>query len=808
MSLARLQVKVGGMACSFCVETITRGLSRTPGVAEVSVSLAHEEALILYDPARATAAGLSRTLQSLGFRVLDPRRARSGEEEAAELARARDRLAIAGSAAWVALLAMLLMWTDRPYPYSQWIVGALAALTVLGPGLPILRMAWASARRRIPNQHVLMELAAAGGVLGGAAGLLSWRFPAPDFFGVAVFVTAYHLLGGYTSLLVRTRASRAVRRLLSLQPATARVVRGGEELELPVEAVAVGDLVRVRPGEQIPVDGRVEEGSSAVDERLVTGEPLPRDVGPGQAVIGGSLCRLGTLLVRVSRVGEESFLRQVARHMEEARALKPGLLLLLDRVLRWFVPAVLAVAALTLLGWTAGRALAAGAADWPGAVFATLAVLVMGYPCALGMATPLAMIRGGGEAARQGILMRSAASFQALRRVDVVVFDKTGTLTRGEPRVSGVHPAPGWDEPGLLGLAASAEQVSEHPLGQAIVRAARARGLALDRAERFESVPGLGVRAGVGGRSVLVGSLRFLGGEGAATGALEGPAAALEALGQTVMAVAADGRPAGLLAVADSVKPDAAAAVAELRRLGLRPAMLTGDNPRTARAVAAELGIEDVMAQVLPQDKAERLRALQRAGHRVAMVGDGINDGPALTQADVGIALGAGADVAIEAADVVLVGPRLQGVVDAYHVARRTHRKTVQNLALAFSFNGVGVPLAALGWVEPVWAMAAMAASVTAVLANSFWSRLVPRRPAPAPAGRLVLRVPSIHCEGCVTALRGALLRVPGVEAVEGDAGARRLVVALRGPGGGREALEAAIVAAGHVVEDGGEGES
>jgi cation transport ATPase len=493
--LDKLQVKIGGMACSFCVETIKKGLGRTAGVAEVNVSLAHEEALIAYDPARVTAAQLTDTLRSLGYTVRDPNKVRTFEEEEAELQRERDRLIIAGAAAWIGFVVMLLMWIGRHHPLAHWFMAALAVIIVFGPGLYILKMAWASARRRILNQHVLMEIAAFAGLIGGAIGLYNPIFKSYEFFGVAVFVTAYHILGGYTSLLVRTRASQAVKKLLSLRPPTARVVREGAEAEVAIADVRRDDLVRVRPGEQVPVDGIVVEGASAVNESLVTGEPLPREKLPGHEVIGGSVNQSGTLLVRVTRVGGESFLEQVARHIQEARALKPGILLLLDRILKYFVPGVLAVAMLAFVFWTLGAWAIWGAPDWERAVLAALAVLVMGYPCALGMATPLAMIRGGGEAARQGILMRSAASFQTFRDVTVAVMDKTGTITHGEPRVVEVVPAHGFTEGSLLALAASAEQVSEHPLGQALVKAAQAKALHLGRVEDFEAVPGKGARA-------------------------------------------------------------------------------------------------------------------------------------------------------------------------------------------------------------------------------------------------------------------------------------------------------------------------
>ncbi|MBI4413827.1 MAG: metal-transporting ATPase, partial [candidate division NC10 bacterium] len=432
---------------------------------------------------------------------------------------------------------------------------------------------------------------------------------------------------------------------------------------------------------------------------------------------------------------------------------------------------------------------------------AALAVLVMGYPCALGMATPLAMIRGGGEAARQGILMRSAASFQAFKDVSVVLLDKTGTITYGEPRVVEVLPAEGWEEDRLLALAASAEQASEHPLGQAVVKAAKAQGPRVDRAETFEAVAGKGVRATVAGKPVLVGTLRFLAESGVETEALAGPAAEREARAQTVIALATDGRAVGLFALADTVKDDAAEAIARLRAAGIEPLMITGDNARTARAVAEQVGIREVQAQVLPQEKAERVRALQGQGKRVAMVGDGINDAPALMQADVGLAIGAGTDIAIESADVVLVGERLSAVADAYHIARRTYRKTVQNLALAFSFNGVGVPLATTGLVAPVWAMAAMAASVTAVLLNSFWGRLVPQLARRAVTVRKVaLTVPSIHCEGCVAIMRDTLVKLPTVVSVDGDPRTKQVVVTMRNGQGRLQAIEEAITRLGHVV--------
>jgi heavy metal translocating P-type ATPase len=803
VALEKLQVKIGGMACSFCVETIKKGLGRTDGVAEVNVSLAHEEALVAYDPSRVTPAVLTGTLRSLGYTVRDPNKVRTFEEEEAELGHERDRLIIAGAAAWAGFMVMLLMWVGRSHPLAPWFTAALALLMVFGPGFYILRMAWASARRRILNQHVLMEISAFGGLVGGVIGLVNPVFRSYEFFGVAVFVTAYHILGGYTSLVVRTRASQAVKKLLSLRPPTARVVRDGTEVEIAIADVRTGDHVRIRPGEQVPVDGVVVEGASAVNESLVTGEPLPREKLPGHEVIGGSVNQTGSLLVRATRVGEESFLEQVARHIQEARALKPGVLLLLDQILKYFVPGVLTVGLATLAFWTLGAWGLWGAPDWERGVLAALAVLVMGYPCALGMATPLAMIRGGGQAARQGILMRSAAAFQAFKNVSLVVMDKTGTITHGEPRVVSVVPADARSADDLLALAASVEALSEHPLGQAVVKEAKARGLDLERVEGFEAVAGKGVRATVAGGRVFVGTLRFLAEYGVSSDALTAAAAAGEARAQTVMAIAENGRPVGLIGLADAVKPDAAEAVRRFREAGIEPVMVTGDNERTAHAVAEQVGIREVLAQALPQEKVARVRELQRQGKRVAMIGDGINDAPALMQADVGLAIGAGTDIAIESADIVLVGERLTAAVDAYHIARRTYGKTVQNLSLAFAFNGIGVPLATTGLVMPVWAMIAMAASVTTVLLNSFWGRLVPQlRRRPSELRQVTLSVPSIHCQGCVAKIRDELVKLPVVVAVDGNPATKQVVVTVRNGHGQLSAIEDTITRLGHVVAE------
>jgi len=815
-TMETLQVKIGGMSCSFCTETIRKAYGRMEGVQEVHVSLSHEEAMVRYEPDNVTPTELQDTLRSLGYTVRDPRKVRSFEEQEEELRTERRRLILAGIFTALSAVLMLLMWLKlAPQPVLQPVMlvtmPLLAVATVFGPGLYILKMAYHSLRRGILNQHVLLEFGAFAGLIGGVLGLVglfldlpTLQFPAADFFAVATFITAYHILSGYTSLLVRTRASQAVRKLLDLQPATARLIRDGQEVEVSIEAVQPGDRVRVRPGESIPVDGRVVDGASGVDESLVTGESMPVEKGVGDEVIGGSLNQSGTLVVEVTKVGEESFLQQVARYIEEARAMKPGILQVVDLVLKVYVPGVVAFGALGFLTWTVGGWAVTGQIDFSRAIFATLAVFVMGYPCALGMATPLAMIRGGGEAAQKGILLRSGEAFQVFKDIKKVVLDKTGTITKGKPAVTDIvisdfglrildlFPQSPIRNPqsAILWLAASVEQASEHPLGRAIVDHALARGINLAEVRDFEAAPGKGVRAVLEGRLLFVGSPAYFTQDlGIDLALLQADLERLQAEGKTVVLVgeAAVGRQpsaVGLIAVADTLKDDAREAIARLKAAGLEPIMMTGDNERTAGAVAAAVGIEQVLAEVLPNEKAAKVRELQEAGYRVAMVGDGINDAPALMQADVGIAIGAGTDIAIESSDVILVSNRLGGVVEAYHIGRTSYRKTIQNLLLAFAFNGIGVPLAVTGLVHPAWAMIAMVLSVSTVLLNSFAGRLLPQaKPVTgeAPGSHsLELYVPSMGCQGCLSTITTALNQLPEVETVDGDLQEKVVVVRYR----------------------------
>ncbi len=771
---ARIRARIAGLHCSLCTGTIEKALSRQAGVEKVAVSLTHEQALVDYDPALISPQDILTTLRDIGYDLYDPRKLRPFEDEEADLVREGIRLLAAAAASLVSIalildvsgLASILVPASvvalmvpvsyailRPAGRARaalgaaalitpaalaylgrqsglvdptavgWLTGALALIAVFGIGPHILQMAYQAARRRILNQHVLLEVGAFAGIAGGLIGLTGALpdYPTAAFFAVTVLVMNYHIFSEWLSLLVKTRSSQAVRKLLDLQPDTARLVRDGTEQEVALSQVVVGDAVRIRPGERVPVDGRVLEGHSTVDLSLVTGEPVPAERSAGGEVIGGSINGAGSLLVEATRVGADSFLAQVVRHVEDARALKPGILHLVDRVLRVYTPTVLVVATAALAGWLLGSWAIAGEPDVRRAVFAGIGVLVMGYPCAVGIAAPLAIVRAAGEAADQGIIMRTGEAFQTFGSVRTIVLDKTGTLTEGRPAVREIHAHA--DEADLLATAAGAENPSEHPLARAIVTAATDRGLTVPAGSDFQSVTGFGVSATVAGRAVLVGQPRFLTDHGIDLTPVAATVQRLEGIGRTVVAVSADDRLLGVIALGDDIRPDAVEAVAQLRAAGITPVLATGDNARAAAHVADQVGISDVRAGMLPEDKAALIRELQTGGTRVAMVGDGINDAPALMQADVGIAMGGGTDIAVESADVVIVRDDLRAILTARQTSKSSYRRTRQNVSLAFLFNGIGIPLATTGLVYPVWAMVAMALSVTTIFINSLGGR-------------------------------------------------------------------------------------
>jgi len=756
-SATRLTLPIEGMTCASCAQAVERALAAVPGVEAASVNLATEQAAIDLSSS-VELETLRRAVEAAGYRVGAVRPA--GKEDAVErdLRRVREAkrrmilawVLVAPIVAWmIPEMALRIMWPNALVFHLGIVLLAAPALFVAG--WPTLRAGVKAGLHLAPTMDTLIALGTLVSFATGLVAVAAELGKAPrilDYAGVAAMIMAFHLTGRTIEALARGRASRAIKRLLTLGAKTARVLREGQrEVEVPIEAVVVGDLLLVRPGEKIPTDGVVESGTSHVDESIVTGESMPVARGPGDRVVGATLNREGLLRVRATGVGEETFLAQVIRMVEEAQGSKVPIQAFADRVTAIFVPAVLAAALLTLVLWllfpgpfSALARAASGVLPWVDptlstlslALFAAVAVLVIACPCALGLATPTALMVGSGVGAENGILIRSGEAIQTMNAVTTVVFDKTGTITEGVPGVTDLVPLEE-SETELLRLAASVESGSEHPLGEAIVREALTRRIALATPEGFVSEPGKGVRGRVGDEEVLAGSQDWFSEEGIVGDRLRAGVARLRGQAKSVVLVASRRRGLlGAIGIADRVKAGAAAAIEDLVSLGLVPVMLTGDNEETAQAVARLVGIERVIARVLPREKVAAIERLKAAGETVAMVGDGINDAPALKAANVGIAIGTGTDVAIEAADITLASGELSRVVATVRLSRATFRKIRQNLFWAFFYNVVAIPVAVLGFLHPLVAEAAMAFSSVNVVMNSSRLRRVdlrPRRP-------------------------------------------------------------------------------
>ena len=625
---------------------------------------------------------------------------------------------------------------------NHWAQLALITPVMVYSGWPIHRTGWLSLVHRSAEMNSLITIGTCASfgyslVVTAAPGILPEGLRDVYFEAVGVIITLV-LLGRLIEARAKAGTGEAIRKLIGLQARTARIVRDGVEADIPVEEVVAGDIVAVRPGEKVPVDGEVVSGRSSVDESMVTGESIPVTKGPGDTVIGATINGTGAFQLRATRVGSDTMLAQIVRLVQQAQGSKAPIQRLADVVSGYFVPAVIFIAIATFAAWFVLGPQPAFAT----AMVSAVAVLIIACPCALGLATPLSVMVGTGKGAEQGILIRSAGALETAHRLDSVVLDKTGTITQGKPALTDVLPAAGFGETDLLVLAASAERLSEHPLAGAVVAGARSQELLLSEPDGFQSVTGRGIRANVQDRAVLVGSPALLGEAGVDTAELDEPAERLSTAGRTPLMVAIDGRAAGVLGVADTLKPDSAAVVATLRGLGLQVAMITGDNRRTAAAIARQAGIGRVLAEVLPDRKASEVRRLQAEGRRVAVVGDGINDAPALAQADVGMAIGTGTDVAIESSDVTLISGALTGIVTAIRLSRATMRNIRENLFFAFAYNIVGIPIAAgvlypvLGLrLSPMIAAGAMALSSLSVVSNANRLRRFGAQPLVEPAG-------------------------------------------------------------------------
>jgi len=745
MQTSKVQISVRGMSCASCVEKVEHALRNVDGVLSASVNLAMERATVEAVPATRV-TDLHRAVREAGYEPLelDGEEAEDYEREARrrEIASLRRKLIIGTLLGipilWGSLAHMGVRGIWTPGILMNWYVQLVLATPVqFWVGWQFYRGAWAMARRRTTDMNTLIAVgtsAAYGSSI--AATFFPHVFSAGGvqpqvYYETSAIIIVLVLMGRFLEARAKGQTSEAIRKLINLQAKAARVRRDGRELDIPVEDVQVGDLVVVRAGERVPVDGVVEEGRSALDESMLTGESLPVDKGPGDNVIGATINKTGAFSLRATRVGRDTVLAQIIRLVQDAQGSKAPIQRLADRVASYFVPAVIGVAALTLLAW-----LAFGPA--PSLTYALvtfIAVLIIACPCALGLATPTAIMVGTGRGAEQGVLIKSGEALETAHRIDTVVLDKTGTLTRGQPSVTDVVALDGFRAADVLRSAGSAEWGSEHPLGEAIVRRATEQAVELTRPDWFGAVPGHGIAATVGGRTILVGNPQMLRDRQISLAGAEAAGCGLAREGKTPVYVAVDGKLAGIVAVADTLKAHSRDIVQALRRMGLDVVMLTGDNRVTAQAVATQLGLEHFLAEVLPQSKADEVKKLQSAGRRVAMVGDGINDAPALAQADLGMAIGAGTDVAIESADVVLIGEDLRGILTAIALSKQTMRTIKQNLFWAFAYNVVLIPLAAgilyppFGiLLNPMLAALAMALSSVSVVTNSLrlrWFRLV-----------------------------------------------------------------------------------
>ncbi len=727
--LTTVSFNISGMTCSSCAQRVESNLNAAEGVAEANVNFAAEKVTVKYNSGIITPAGLKKVVRDSGYEIYELERAEEKDHEIEKMAHAARRMWLSVAFATPIMILMMIHMFLVEIPFYLPIIFVLAIPPIFIAGWETHVGSFKSVKNLSPNMDTLVSM---GSLIPYLLNLLVIWFPITSFVEMAASIMTLHLVGRFLEAKAKGKASQAIKKLLEMGAKKARVIIDGEEVDIPVEELSVGQIMIVRPGEKIPTDGIVTEGKSSVDESMATGESLPVERAVGDEVIGSTINKQGVLQVKATRVGKDTFLSQVIKMVEESQGSKVPIQEFADKVTGYFVPAVILIALSAFVFWTLFPGFFIPIVEffnfpWSNvglplfslALLATIAVLVISCPCALGLATPTAIMVGGGLGAENGILIRKGEAIQTIKNVKIIAFDKTGTITKGKPETTDIVVFGDNKEADLLLYGGSLEAASEHPLGAAIVEKAKAEGISLDKVDEFSSVTGMGVQGIVNGRKVLVGSSKLMESKGIASEKYTGDMEKLEDEGKTAILVAIDGEIAGIVAVADTLKEDSVQAIAELEKMGFRTAMITGDNERTANAIARKVGMSRVLAEVMPDGKVDEIKKLQEEFGTVAMVGDGINDAPALKQANVGIAIGTGTDIAIEAAEITLVSGELSAVISAIKLSGATFDKIKQNYFWAWFYNGLAIPAAFFGLLHPMIGAAAMATSSISVVLNS-----------------------------------------------------------------------------------------
>jgi Cu+-exporting ATPase len=739
--LVSITIPIGGMTCAACAQRVEKALGKLDGVASAAVNLATEKATISYDPHRVRASAIKEAIEKAGYKALEVSKNDAADEDRArkqkEIRTLWKKFIIATVFAipllYIAMVPMIKFiqlpfpagLDPMSYPLIYGLAEIILVIPIIAVGYRFYTVGFKALLQRSPNMDSLIAIGTTAAVLYSIFNVFQiaqGHFEAVEalYFETAGVIIALILLGKTLEAVSKGRTSEAIKKLMGLAPKTAIIIVEGNEKEIPIDEVEIGDIIVVKPGAKIPVDGTVLEGHTAIDESMLTGESMPVDKKAGDAVYAASLNTNGTIQFRAEKIGSDTALAQIIRLVEDAQGSKAPIAKMADIVSGYFVPIVCVIAVLAGIAWFLGT----GNLEFSLTIF--IAVLVIACPCALGLATPTAIMVGTGKGAENGILIKGGEALETAHKINTIVFDKTGTITEGKPTVTDVVTAEGIRAETLLQLTAAAEKGSEHPLGQAIVKDAQDKDYELLKVDAFKAIPGRGIEADIGGRIILAGNRKLMEEQNIALTDLESESDRLAGEGKTPMYIAIDGSLAGIIAVADVMKPSSRAAIEQLHKMGIEVAMITGDNQKTAAAIARQVGIDRVLAEVLPQDKSSEVKKLQEEGRKVAMVGDGINDAPALAQADIGIAIGSGTDVAMESADIVLMRSDLSDVPTAIHLSKRTIRNIKQNLFWAFAYNVVGIPIAAgvlhlFGGplLNPIFAAAAMSLSSVSVLSNA-----------------------------------------------------------------------------------------